>query len=155
MMNEVSWHCKHFSTLTSEEIYDILQLRSAVFVVEQQCIFLDIDGIDKQAHHLFCYRQNELVACCRLIDKNITFNERTSIGRVANAASVRGSGIGKKMMIKAIEQCKNLFGNTPVKIGAQFYLKKWYESLGFISCEDNYLEDGIEHIHMELFSNFL
>lgn len=154
MTDEISWHCKQFDNLTPAEVYDILQLRSAVFVVEQQCIFLDTDGVDKQAYHLFCYKQNELAACCRLMDKDIAFKDRVSIGRVANAASVRGSGIGKEMMRKAIEKCRELFSDTPIKIGAQRYLERWYSSLGFISCEDFYLEDGIEHVHMELFFKF-
>jgi len=153
-MNEIiQWQCKKFTELTSTEIYDILQLRSAVFVVEQQCIFLDIDGIDKQSYHLFCYYKNELAACCRLIAPNIVYQDRASIGRVANAFSVRGSGIGRAMMKEAIEKCKALFSSAPLTIGAQLYLKKFYGSFGFVPCGDVYLEDGIEHIHMQLFFN--
>lgn len=152
MSNDIAWFCKHFSKLTPAELYDILRLRSAVFVVEQQCVFLDMDGnADKESHHLYAYLNNELVACCRLIDVDITYLNRASIGRVANAASVRGSGIGKIMMKNAIDLCRDMFNAAPLRIGAQFYLKGWYESLGFVSCNDNYMEDGIEHVHMELF----
>ena len=151
MNNEITWHCKPFAALTPTELYDLLQLRSAVFVVEQNCIFLDMDGkLDKESYHLFAYQNDALVACCRLMDADIAFVNRASIGRVANAAAVRGSGVGKFMMTKAIETCRELFGPKPLRIGAQFYLKKWYESLGFVSCNDNYLEDDIEHTHMEL-----
>lgn len=148
--NELTWHCKHFTQLTAGEIYDILQLRSEVFVVEQQCIFLDIDGVDKISYHLFGYRNGQLVACCRLIGKDISYENRTSIGRVANSLAVRGSGVGRVMLNKAIDKCRELFGDTTIKIGAQLYLKNWYGSFGFISCDDVYLEDGIEHVHMEL-----
>ena len=153
MENDTIWQCKHFSELTAYEIYDILALRSEVFVVEQNCIFPDIDGIDKLTYHLFGYQQKKLVACCRLIGKDIVYQNMTSIGRVVNAASVRGTGVGKIMMKRAIEKCRGLFGKLPIRIGAQFYLKNWYSNFGFVSCEDNYMEDGIEHIHMELFLN--
>ena len=152
MSTEIVWYCKPFTELTPNELYDILQLRSAVFVVEQNCVFLDLDGkLDKESHHLFAYQNDVVVACCRLMDADIAFPNRASIGRVANAISVRGLGIGKVMMKRAIASCKELFGPKPLRIGAQFYLKTWYESLGFVSCDDNYLEDDIEHVHMELF----
>lgn len=152
MSSEIIWYCKAFTELTPDELYDILQLRSAVFVVEQNCVFLEPDGmLDKKSYHLFAYRDKSLVACCRLMDADVAFPGRASIGRVANAAAVRGTGIGKVMMRKAIDSCKELFGAKPLRIGAQFYLKQWYESLGFVSCDDNYLEDDIEHVHMELF----
>ncbi len=146
----ITWHCKHFSELTITELYDMLQLRSAIFVVEQNCVFLDIDGIDKQCHHLFCYQENDLVACCRVMDAGVSYAGKSSIGRVVNAASVRGSGIGKIMMQKAIELCRRLYPSVPVKIGAQLYLKRFYGSLGFVPSGDVYLEDGILHVHMEL-----
>lgn len=153
MSEAIQWQCKQFDALSAGEIYDILQLRSAVFVVEQHCIFLDIDGIDKQSYHLFCYHNNELAACCRLIAPDIVYKDRASIGRVANAAAVRGSGMGKAMMKEAIQLCKQLFDSAPIKIGAQLYLKQFYGSFGFVPCGDIYLEDGIEHIHMQLFFN--
>ncbi|MDQ2752352.1 MAG: GNAT family N-acetyltransferase [Bacteroidota bacterium] len=150
MNNETVWHCKHFTELSVAQLYDILQLRSEVYVVEQQCIFLDMDGIDKQCYHLFGYEQNNLVAYCRLIAPDVVYQNKASIGRVVNAASVRGKGIGKQMMHLAIEKCRYLFPSSSLKIGAQLYLKDWYASFGFTSCNDMYLEDGIEHIHMEL-----
>ena len=150
MNNETEWHCKHFNELLVTQLYDILQLRSEVYVVEQQCIFLDMDGIDKQCYHLFGYQKNNLVACCRLIAPDMAYENKAAIGRVVNAASVRGKGVGKRLMHLAIEKCKQLFPHFPIKIGAQLYLKNWYASFGFAPCGDIYLEDGIEHVHMEL-----
>ena len=149
-MNDLIWHGKYFTALTAADLYDILQLRSEVFVVEQQCIFLDMDGIDKQAYHLFAYQKDQLVACCRLIAADIVYDNRASIGRVANKASVRGTGVGRMMINKAIEKCRELFPSSDLTIGAQLYLKGWYSSFGFVPCGDIYLEDDIEHIHMEL-----
>ncbi len=150
MNNETTWHCKYFTELSVAQLYDILRLRSEVYVVEQQCIFLDMDGIDKNCYHLFGYEQNNLVACCRLIAPHVAYPNKAAIGRVVNAASVRGKGIGKRLMYLAIEKCKQLFPSFSIKIGAQLYLKNWYGSFGFVPCGDIYLEDGIEHIHMEL-----
>ncbi len=150
MNKDITWHCKPFNNLSVSELYDIMQLRSAVFVVEQQCVFLDMDGVDKQSHHLFCYKQNELIACCRLMAPDIVYANRASIGRVANAFSVRGSGIGKTLMEKAIATCRQLFPLASLQIGAQLYLQNWYASFGFMPCGNMYLEDDIEHIHMEL-----
>lgn len=149
-MNNLTWHCKYFTALSVTELYDMLQLRSEVFVVEQQCLFLDMDGIDKQSYHLFAYAAGSLVACCRLIAADIIYPNRASIGRVANKASVRGSGVGRLMMKEAIAKCRQLFPFSSLQIGAQVYLKNWYGSFGFVPCGDVYLEDNIEHIHMEL-----
>ncbi len=149
-MNQLNWYCRHFTELSVAELYDLLQLRSEVFVVEQECVFLDMDGVDKQSYHLFAYFGDQLVACCRLIAADIVYSNRASIGRVANKASVRGTGIGRHMMKKAIEKCRELFPSSSLRIGAQLYLKDWYGSFGFVPAGNIYLEDEIEHIHMEL-----
>jgi ElaA protein len=145
----VNWQCKEFNLLTPAELYAILQLRSEVFVVEQNCVFLDQDNIDAKAFHLMGWEQDKLVAYTRLIPPGIAYEEQ-SIGRVVTSASVRKSGIGRLLMKESILQCRKLFGNKPIKIGAQLYLKEFYSSLGFIPIGGIYLEDGIEHIHMLL-----
>lgn len=145
---EINWKCKFFNDLKNEELFKILQLRSAVFVVEQNCVFLDLDDIDTKCFHFFGENeQNEVIACSRLIAPNLVYNEM-SIGRVATAINFRKKGVGKQLMEKSIENIYNLFGKQPIKIGAQLYLKKFYESFGFVQQSDVYLEDGISHIRM-------
>jgi len=146
-MQQVQWHCKHFSELNNAELYDNLQLRSQVFVVEQQCIFLDIDGKDKYAHHLLGYINNQLVASSRLMPPNSAYTQM-SIGRVVSDIQFRRLGIGMQLMENSIENCFALFGKGEIKIGAQLYLKKFYESVGFTQTSEVYLEDGIDHIEM-------
>lgn len=145
----VIWHCKYFDELTVPELYDIIRLRNEVFVVEQQCIFQDADNVDKKCYHFFGLDGDVLVAYARLIEPGITFTE-ASIGRVITSPAYRGKNVGKQLFAKAIEKCKELFGSIPLQIGAQLYLKKFYESFDFKSCDDEYLEDGIPHIHMIL-----
>lgn len=145
----ISWCCKSFDTLTSAELYSILQLRNEVFVVEQNCVYQDCDDKDPESHHLLGWHQNKLVAYTRLIPAGVAYNE-ISIGRVVTSLSVRGNKIGKELMQQSIEKLYELFGKMPIMIGAQLYLKNFYESFGFIQCSDIYLEDGIEHIKMTL-----
>jgi len=145
----IKWRCRYFDELTPSELYDIFQLRNDVFVVEQQCVFQDADGVDKQCYHLSGYDGDTLVAYTRLIAPGITYPE-ASIGRVANARAYRGMGIGKELMQRAIQQCRQLFGDVPIMIGAQLYLKKFYRELGFNPVGEVYLEDNIPHIHMNL-----
>lgn len=147
-LQNTTWVTKHFSALSVDEVYAMLRLRSDVFVVEQHCIFLDADNNDQKAYHVFGYINEELIATTRLFDKDIVYQGYQSIGRVANTAKYRGMGIGKKLMQYSIAQCEQLFGKGPIKIGAQLYLKKFYNDLGFVQAGDIYLEDEIDHIPM-------
>jgi ElaA protein len=145
----IQWECKSFDELTNEELYKILQLRMEVFVVEQNCVFQDCDDKDQQSFHLSGWQQNKLVAYSRLVPPGLIYEE-ASIGRVITSPSVRGSNIGRELMKRSIAELYKLFNETPIKIGAQLYLKKFYESFGFVSCSDIYDEDGIDHIKMKL-----
>ena len=140
---------KHFNELTAEELYEIYKVRTKVFVVEQNCVFQDADNKDLKAYHLCIYEEDELVAYARLLDQHISYNE-ISIGRVVTAPSVRRKQYGKTLMQEAIRHCYMLFGKQSIKIGAQLYLKSFYESFGFVQCSDVYDEDGIDHIEMLL-----
>lgn len=145
----INWQCKFFSELSNEELYKIIQLRIDVFVVEQNCAYQDCDGKDLKAYHFSGWDGTNLVAYTRLLEKGISYPEAASIGRVITARSVRGQNLGKQLMAKSIEQIYILFGKVPIKISAQLYLKRFYESFSFVQTGDAYLEDGIEHIAME------
>ena len=146
----MTWECKKFEELNPSELYAILQLRSEVFVVEQNCVFQDMDDKDQKCFHLMCWENKKLIAYTRLVPAGISYVE-SSIGRVVSSPSVRKRGIGKELMEQSIDWVNLLFGKgIPIKIGAQLYLKKFYESFGFVQSSDVYLEDGISHIEMLL-----
>ena len=138
-----------FEELSPTALYALLRLRSEVFVVEQQCIFLDMDDKDPYCHHLLGYQGEQLVAYTRLVPPGISY-ETASIGRVVTSPAVRKSGVGRLLMEKSIEKAAAIFGCTRITIGAQLYLEKFYESLGFVTSSAVYLEDNIEHIEMTL-----
>ena len=147
----IEYTCIPFNKLTINELYDIMVLRQEIFVVEQNCPFLDADGKDQAAWHLLARdTEGRLVAYTRLLPKGVSYDEYASIGRVANAQKIRGTGVGKVLMQKSIEWMAQLFPNEPVKIGAQTYLLTFYSSLGFVSTGEEYLEDGIPHTIMIL-----
>jgi len=146
----MNWQVKSFESLTPAELYALLRLRSEVFVVEQQCVFLDADNKDQACFHVMGFSaEAELIAYARLVPPGLAFEE-PSIGRVITSSAARGTGAGKELLRLSIQYCKQFFGTLPVQIGAQLYLKKFYESFGFVSSGELYLEDGIEHIHMIL-----
>jgi ElaA protein len=145
----INWYCKKFDDLTPHELYAILQLRNAVFVVEQNCVFQDADNKDQHSFHLMGWKEDQLIAYTRLVPAGKAY-EYPSIGRVVTSPAERRTGVGKELMAKSIRQVKELFGPVPIKIGAQLYLRNFYESFGFRCCSDVYLEDGIEHIEMIL-----
>jgi len=147
-MKDLRYELKSFNELTKESLYQIMVLRQEVFIVEQDCPYLDADSKDLNAHHLLGYLDQELVCYTRLLDKGISYADYCSIGRVVNATSIRGQGKGKELMQKSIDACKLLYPNTPIKISAQSYLQKFYESLGFIATGEMYLEDNIPHMGM-------
>ncbi|MEN9548446.1 MAG: hypothetical protein RIR12_1037 [Bacteroidota bacterium] len=143
----INWTLQHFDALTPFELYAILRLRSEVFVVEQNCVFLDMDNKDEQCLHLCGWRDKTLIAYTRILPKGIAYN-MPSIGRVVSAPIVRGTGIGSTLMKRSIQTVYDLYGQQPIKIGAQYYLLSFYNSLGFVASSPVYLEDGIEHIEM-------
>lgn len=138
---------KHFRELTTTELYAILRLRNAVFIVEQDCVYQDHDNKDMYCHHLMLFLNKQLVAYARLLPPGISYDEM-SIGRVVTSPDVRGKGAGKELMTLAIDFAGKLFGDGPIRIGAQYYLKRFYTELGFEQTSGVYDEDGIDHIIM-------
>lgn len=149
-MMPVVWTCKKFDELSTTELYCILHLRSTVFVVEQNCAYLDPDNRDAGSYHLCGWLHNKLVAYCRLLPPGLAYADEASIGRVVTDPAHRKAGFGKIMMTKAIELTMELFRVSSIKIGAQQYLKKFYGDLGFKVMSEPYLEDGIPHVHMRI-----
>ncbi|WP_033370736.1 GNAT family N-acetyltransferase [Hymenobacter norwichensis] len=144
----LTWITKPFEALTLTELYALLQLRAEVFVVEQSCAFQDLDGQDQAATHLLGYTEaGELAAYTRLFEAGISYPE-ASIGRVVTSPKFRRYGLGRALMEQSIKAIETLFGPQPIQIGAQHYLKEFYESFGFRQHDEGYLEDGIPHIHM-------
>lgn len=133
----------------AEELYAILRLRSEVFVVEQNCVFLDMDNKDQQCHHLTGWENGSLLGYSRIVPCGISYVE-SSIGRIVSSPGARGRGIGRELMRQSIDMLYALHGRRPIRIGAQYYLKRFYESFGFVQKGEIYLEDGIEHIEMLL-----
>ncbi|SDD49700.1 GNAT family N-acetyltransferase [Pedobacter soli] len=138
---------KAFCDLSPDELYQIMRLRIEVFVIEQQCFYQDADNKDQQCHHLMLFKDNELVAYARIVPAGLSFEE-ASIGRVITSAQVRGTGAGKVLMEAAMQTCRQIFGNVPIRIGAQTYAQAFYAALGFETSGDEFMEDGIPHIEM-------
>ncbi len=144
----IDWKIQTFEELSNYELYAIMQLRLAVFSVEQNCAYQDADGKDLKSLHLSGYDSNgELVVYSRIVPAGISFKE-VSIGRVISSQKARGTGAGKELMKKSIEFVQQKYGKVPVRIGAQCYLIKFYSSFGFEISGEEYLEDNIPHIEM-------
>ena len=143
----MEWKIRKFEDLSTKELYSILTLRNKVFVIEQECIYQDCDSKDLGAYHLFCTDDNNLVAYLRILEKGVSYNE-VSIGRVVVDKKHRGRDLGRKAMKKAIEFINNTYGESPIRISAQVYIKDFYKGLGFIEVSNAYLEDDIPHIEM-------
>ena len=145
------WILKEFKDLTLEEFHSILQLRINVFVVEQDCPYPELDGKDKQAYHFFAFAEedpSQIIAYTRIFKPGDYYNE-AAIGRVVVHPDHRKDGLGYALMKGSITQIESLFQTKKIKIGAQTYLKNFYESLGFQKVGKDYLEDGIPHIYMK------
>ena len=139
---------KKFSELSTEEIYNILKLRSEVFVVEQNCVYQDIDEKDKKATHLFIEKNNEIIAYTRIFKKGDYYEENPSIGRVVVSKKERGKKLGKEIMLNSIKFIKKELEGRKIELSAQKYLDKFYKDLDFYSEGEDYLEDGIPHQRM-------
>jgi ElaA protein len=145
---EITFKIKRFNELSSAELYSVLQLRSEVFVVEQNCVYQDIDDKDAKALHVLGYCQNELSAYSRLFDAGNYFDE-ASIGRVIVRQKFRKFNFGHDLMRASIAAIEENFNQTAITISAQEYLKNFYESHGFVQTSEFYLEDDIPHIEMK------
>lgn len=145
----VQFECKPFGQLSTEELYHLLALRQEVFVVEQDCVYQDLDYKDQNAWHLLGWDTNkQLIAYLRLLPAGVSYPGFVSIGRVITAQSVRRLGIGQKLMTRALEWSDEKFRGIDIKISAQVYLLAFYRSFGFETTGAEYLEDGIPHIAM-------
>ncbi|MCL4112014.1 UNVERIFIED_CONTAM: hypothetical protein GTU68_038830 [Idotea baltica] len=145
---ELTWIVKSFNELSLQEMYDFMVLRQEVFVVEQDCPYLDCDGKDQLSHHVLGYNtNNELVAYTRLVKPNVSYTE-VSIGRVITAKKARKLGAGIALMTKSVNAMLKIYGNVAIRISAQCYLERFYTSFGFIPTGKEYLEDGIPHMEM-------
>jgi ElaA protein len=145
----IIWKTKIFNELSTQELYQILRLRSEVFVVEQNCVYQDIDNKDQKAMHLFGILEGEIIAYSRLFKPGDYF-EFSSIGRVVVAEKHRDKNFGHELIDQSIFEINNLFKVQNITISAQLYLKKFYESHGFVATSETYLEDDIPHIEMKI-----
>ncbi len=145
---KIKWLCKKFEDLSNNELYDLMVLRQEVFVVEQNCAYLDADGKDKQSWHVLGYDDNgKLVAYARIVFPGISYKE-VAIGRVITSQSHRRTGAGKELMRETLKAIESIYGKVPVRISAQTYLVKFYADFGFVSTGKEYLEDDIPHTEM-------
>lgn len=143
----LSWHSAPLAELPPDVLYAALRLRSAVFVVEQQCLFHDMDGHDMQALHLMGWRGKDLLAYARCFAPGAHYAE-ASIGRVATRLDARGGGLGHQLLARALELVHATWGPQPIRIGAQARLKNFYRQHGFVDTGIAYVEDGIDHVQM-------
>jgi ElaA protein len=145
------WRCLPFDALSSRTLYRLLELRSQVFVVEQNCVFQDMDGADALCMHVLAEAHQpdgvELMAYARLVPAGLKYAE-ASIGRVVTNPATRGSGIGHVLVRHSVQMLHSLWGMQPIRIGAQAHLQNFYGQHGFEPCGPIYLEDGIDHIEM-------
>ena len=149
-MEPLIWHIKEFKDISVDDLYKIVQLREQVFVVEQECVFLDADGLDLQAVHIFTKNdEGHISAYLRVLPPGIPYNE-PSIGRVVVAKESRGQYLGKELMLQGIEYIKKQYPGLNIRIAAQLYLDSFYTSLGFKAEEAPFLLDGINHQYMLL-----
>ncbi len=148
---EINWYCFSFNELSLQQLYEILALRQEVFIVEQDCPYLDADGKDQLGWHVCGYdRENELVAYTRILPQGISYEKYSSIGRVITSQKLRGKKKGRELMKISIDECIKMWGNKPIKISAQSHLQPYYQSVGFKTISDEYDEDGIPHVAMLL-----
>ncbi|MSR12735.1 MAG: GNAT family N-acetyltransferase [Gammaproteobacteria bacterium] len=146
-MTAIKWTCQAFEQLQPAQLYSILRLRTEVFVIEQDCVYQDMDNFDSQALHL-CGSQDSILTCyARLFAPGVKY-PGASIGRVVTAPQARGTGLGRELMWQALEQCHRAWPGAAITISAQHHLERFYNSVDFKTVSAPYLEDGIPHVEM-------
>lgn len=147
-MADITWSWAHFGELSPRDLYDILALRTSVFIVEQRCAYQDPDGIDPVAHHLWTRDADGVMAAyLRVVPPSVRYAE-PSLGRIVTAPAVRRTGLGRAVVYEGIARLEKLYGPVPIRIGAQRYLLRFYQELGFVSTGHDYDEDDIPHTEM-------
>ncbi len=141
------WNLCSFSELTTTELYALLKLRQDVFVLEQSCLYPDLDNIDQSCHHLCGFAGDEIIACARIMPPGLIW-EQVSFGRVAVAEHHRASGLGRELTRRILSYCEELYPGQDIKISAQVYLDRFYRGFGFVKAGEPFDEDGIDHMHM-------
>ena len=146
---QLFWRCLAFDELSGKLLYEILRLRQEVFVVEQNCPYLDCDRLDFRSHHVIGFNDaHEVMAYARIVPVGLAYPDTASIGRVVTSKAIRGKGQGRILMEQSLRHLEMLTGNASARISAQSHLKGFYESLGFVSTGKEYLEDNIPHTEM-------
>lgn len=149
----IEWQWQAFHDMTVADLYQVLYHRQQVFVLEQACLYPDLDNVDQDAHHLTAWivqdGKRELAACLRVIAPGVNYTEM-SLGRILSTQAARGTGIGRQLVAKGIEHAQALYPGHACRIGAQLYLEQFYASFGFKTVSEPYDEDGIMHIEMVL-----
>lgn len=146
-MQTIRWQWCPLEDLSTPQLYALLAARSAVFVVEQNCAYQDLDGADIEAEHLIAWSGDDVAACLRVLAPGVKFAE-PSIGRVLTTREFRATGVGRELMARAVARCDERFPTQPTRIGAQAYLERFYGAFGFVKASDIYIEDDIPHIEM-------
>ena len=149
MNSTPDWSIQAFAELDTETLYDILSLRQAIFVVEQNCPYQDMDGLDRAAFHMICREGSTLLAYQRCLPPGLSYAE-SSIGRIIVAATARGRQLGRELVQRGIDFNRRQWPDVDIRIGAQAHLAAFYGSLGFELQGEEYVEDGIPHVHMVL-----
>jgi ElaA protein len=144
---KLKWDIKSFDALSNLELYELLRLRNEVFIVEQNCIFPDLDDKDQKCHHLLGTQNGNLMAYSRIVPPGLSYTY-PSIGRILVSPQGRGKMYGMELMERSITVLEGIYGKSIIRIGAQLYLKKFYESFQFEQSGEIYIEDGIAHIEM-------
>ena len=143
----MNWHLKRFEELTTNELYEILRARAEVFVVEQTCIYQDCDLKDQKSWHLYSEENGEIVTYMRIIEKGVSYPE-ISMGRLLTRENHRKSGLSRQTIERGLDFVVNTLGESKIRVSGQLYMKEFYESMGFCTTSDVYLEDEIEHVEM-------
>ncbi len=147
-LNRIRWQQADFDQLGGRELYLALELRQQVFILEQRCLYADLDGVDFHCGHLLAWFGDSLAGYLRVIPPDVHASGCVAIGRVVVSPAARGAGMGRALMERGMSWCRQRYPGVPLVVSAQAHLQNFYESLGFAVTSDVYLEDGIPHVDM-------